>query len=328
MSKPEMISALLTLPRMRVEGANCISSPMTWGFPAITSFAGYMTALERKLGVDAGIRFKRFAVVCHAFTPAVTEGRYKTTFNLKRAPIAADGSTAAIVEEGRASMEVTLIFDIEYNAAQHLETTTLLANVVTTAMGMRLSGGSIFPAPSRWASRLTGAIVHRDAKNWDSEWRKLRNDLLPGYVLVLRHDILQTKLKALQAESADATALDAWMDICRINQRAVYVDDAKARERKVEWKRDEREGWLVPIPIGYAAISPVQDAGTVRNARDTTVPTQFVECIYSIGEWRSPHRFKSPEAMLWRTLPPSADGVYRCDNAAKAYTKSNSLLRN
>ena len=41
--------ALLVLPRLRVQNANAISSPMTWGFPAITAFTGLMTALERRL---------------------------------------------------------------------------------------------------------------------------------------------------------------------------------------------------------------------------------------------------------------------------------------
>jgi CRISPR-associated protein Csy2 len=32
--------ALLVVPRVRVQNANAISSPMTWGFPAITAAVG------------------------------------------------------------------------------------------------------------------------------------------------------------------------------------------------------------------------------------------------------------------------------------------------
>ena len=41
--------ALLVLPRLRIQNANAISSPLTWGFPAITAFTGLMTALKRRL---------------------------------------------------------------------------------------------------------------------------------------------------------------------------------------------------------------------------------------------------------------------------------------
>lgn len=43
------VNNLLVLPRLRVQNANAISSPMTWGFPAMSAFVGMMHALERKL---------------------------------------------------------------------------------------------------------------------------------------------------------------------------------------------------------------------------------------------------------------------------------------
>ena len=39
---------LLVLPRLRVQNANAISSPLTHGFPSMTAFLGLMWALERK----------------------------------------------------------------------------------------------------------------------------------------------------------------------------------------------------------------------------------------------------------------------------------------
>ena len=43
------LKALLVLPRLRIQNANAISSPRTWGFPASSAFTGLMTALERRL---------------------------------------------------------------------------------------------------------------------------------------------------------------------------------------------------------------------------------------------------------------------------------------
>ena len=76
--------ALLVLPRLRVQNANAISSPMTWGFPAITAFTGLMTALERRLGPNGGIAFYGVGVVCHGFEPQVTRGGYTRSFHLTR----------------------------------------------------------------------------------------------------------------------------------------------------------------------------------------------------------------------------------------------------
>jgi len=68
--------ALLVLPRLRVQNANAISSPMTWGFPAITAFAGFMTALSRRLGHGSEVSFQSVGVICHDFEAQVTKGGY------------------------------------------------------------------------------------------------------------------------------------------------------------------------------------------------------------------------------------------------------------
>ena len=94
--------AVLVLPHVRVQNANAISSPMTWGFPAITAFTGLMTALERRLGREAGMALYGVGVVCHGFEAQVTTQGYTRAFHLTRNPVLQDGSTAGIVEEGAA----------------------------------------------------------------------------------------------------------------------------------------------------------------------------------------------------------------------------------
>jgi CRISPR-associated protein Csy2 len=49
MSEFPDIGGLLILPRLRVQNANAISAPMTWGFPSMTAFLGLMWALERAM---------------------------------------------------------------------------------------------------------------------------------------------------------------------------------------------------------------------------------------------------------------------------------------
>ena len=114
MSQPVQPQALLVLPRLRIQNANAISSPLTHGFPSITAFTGLMWALERKLAqADAPIPLHLHAVgvICHHHQEQATQG-YVRSFNLTRNPVDKDGSTAAIVEEGRIHLEITLVFTV------------------------------------------------------------------------------------------------------------------------------------------------------------------------------------------------------------------------
>ena len=42
------MSYLLLLPHIRIENANAVAG-LTWGFPAITHFLGYVHALSRRV---------------------------------------------------------------------------------------------------------------------------------------------------------------------------------------------------------------------------------------------------------------------------------------
>ena len=88
--------ALLVVPRLRVQNANTVSSPLTWGFPAITAFTGLMTALERRLGREAGLALHGVGVICHHFEPQVTRGGFVRSFHLTRNPVLQDGSTVVL----------------------------------------------------------------------------------------------------------------------------------------------------------------------------------------------------------------------------------------
>jgi CRISPR-associated protein Csy2 len=51
---------------------------------------------------------------------------------------------------------------------------------------------------------------------------------------------------------------------------------------------------------GYKGISPLYEAGEVKSARDSNVPFRFVEAVYGIGEWVSPHRLSDINDLMWR----------------------------
>ena len=61
-------------------------------------------------------------------------------------------------------------------------------------------------------------------------------------------------------------------------------------------------GYLIPIMIGYKAISPVYENKNIANTRDSHTPICFVEATHSIGEWRGINHFRTSddiENLLW-----------------------------
>jgi len=337
--------ALLELPRLRVQNANAISSPLTWGFPAITALTGFMTALARRLGPEAGIAFQGVGVICHGFEPQVTQGGYVRSFALTRNPVLQDGSTAAIVEEGRVHLDITLVLQAEL-AHRYLDDSAraaLAAHIGHLVAGMRLAGGSVMPPlPGQFQrqlrTRLSLLAVQADARA--RQFKRMSRRWLPGFALVLRDDLLQAHWAELQTRQPQATLLDAWLDLSRINHRATRKEatepvtaaqagaapgaangntaEPAGAPDPADWAADSRPGWLVPIPVGFATLSRLHAPGSVAGVRDPVVPFRFVECAYSIGQWISPHRLQDTHDLLWHTSYDTASGLYRCINHFKA----------
>lgn len=309
---------LLVLPRLRVQNANAISSPLTHGFPSMTAFVGLMWALQRKthkLGLD--LSFSAVGVVCHDYEEQISESGFVRRFRLTRNPIDKDGSTAAIAEEGRIHLELSLVFAVRSECWDR-EPDRVEADLATIAglvAGMRIAGGSPVPAlrTSFWRQRPYLVDLAGTEDDQRAVFRRARYRLLPGFALVARDDLLETRLNELRGHDETASPLDAWLSLIRIDWR--HEAEADAPGGKGGWRNDRRgRGWVVPIPVGYGALSDVRAAGTVANARDATTPFRFVESLYSVGEWISPHRITSPEQFLWYADSRPDEGLYRCRN--------------
>jgi len=326
--------ALLVLPRLRVQNANAVSSPLTHGFPSITAFTGLMWALQRQL-TNAGmpLRLEQVGMVCHRYEEQVTDG-YVKTFRLTRNPLNKDGESAAIVEEGRIHLELTVVFEVKLPASQLMahgsgsaldqearlsEWTTHIADIVTR---MRIAGGTLLPVHPMPGTRTRPwmAVIpenHEERARMFARWRR---QWLPGYALVGRDDLLADHHRALRNELPDATLLDAWLDAARFNFRPVPDEPSEhkaesANAKKQRWadpSKQKGEGWTVPIPVGYAALTKTLPPGEVANARDATTPFVFVESVYSFGQWISPHRLNDLQELMWRPETDASTGLYRC----------------
>jgi len=304
------INALLHIPHLRVQNANAISGPHSWGHPGPTAFTGLMTALRRKLGAELDLDMVGVGIINHHYQ-AQTNGDYVQRFNLTRNPLNKDSSTAAIVEEGRIHLELSLVIGLALGdtltSASQL-TLDQLANTIQQRLHtLRVAGGSILPGHGRWQPRLTH--LPENTEDQQHQFRQLRRWLMPGYALVARDDLLLPQQPS--GEISDDSRLDAWLDQCRLNHYPVADEQGQ-----VTWQhsRQQGHGWIVPLPVGYGALSPLYPPGSVAHCRDETTPVRFVESLYSLGEWLSPHRLTDYRQLLWYPGHDANKGVYRCHN--------------
>ncbi len=302
------MSRYITLNHIEVQGANCVAG-VTYGFPAITQFLGFVHALSRKLQTSKGVSLDACAVVCHdyqllTYKPKVYSDYY---FTQTKNPVAGKhesskmGGSPSVIEEGKMNMSVSLV--IEYNGFDGTEDDkkALEKYLHNLVLRHRLAGGRIVSLRS---TILESVEEERDHK-------KILRRLIPGFVLKERTEYLLEHLE----ESNDKNALEAWLDFSSIKYKAesdLEKDENLSEKSKAIWNHvpKQKGGYLVPLVVGYQAISELYKAGEVNNARDATVPFCFVEAVYGVGEWISPHRIGGLDEILWRYS--YSDDKYLC----------------
>src|SRR5690625_105377 len=325
-------NAYLVLPYLRIQNYNSISSDLTWGAPAITGVMGYMHALQRKIPFDWGLDLLSVGLVMHDFEPQVN-GRFEKKFNLTRNPsvalrghrknISGNGETkvSAIVEEGRALGTISLVFGIfcDDNSGDDELLQQRAREIYDVAQTLRFLGGSILPQIRTWPRPQI--LSFGDAEDevdfvglgeaFERQMWRLKRSLLPGFALLCRDSLLRDHAETLKKQDPRMTNLDALLDLSRINY--FYSNDD---QDTVGWKvsRQAGDGWLVPIPVGFTALSELYQPGKVKNARDSSSAFRFVESLYSVGEWRSPHRLDLLQDLLWLPQTDHNQGLYRCIN--------------
>jgi len=308
---------LLILPRLRIQNTNAISSPLTHGFPSITAFMGLMWALQRNTNrTDLDLKFNAIGVVCHDYQEQVTDDGFVKTFCLPRHPVEANGKTAPIIEEGRIHLDVSLVFAVTSDRWDQEPATrdTDMAIVAELLTRMRIASGTLLPPRYPKHPRYRPKILDLTGTHEDREkvFSSARRHLLPGFTLVSRPDLLETRLAELQTENPTATPLDAWLSFSRRQWRY----QSSGHGKKGRWQPESRkgQGWIVPMPVGYAALDGLHTAGSVANVRDMNVPFCFVESLYSLGQWISPHRVHKAEDLLWYSDYCPKTNTYLCRN--------------
>lgn len=307
------MDTVLVLRNVQVENANAVAG-LTWGFPAISNFLGFVHALSRKLPKELGLELEGCGVVCHSrqIQAHQPRGWGDHVFALTRNPLTREETSPAFIEEGRMHMEVSLIIPILGELSDRNDPEELKQAIEHLALAQRLAGGTI-----------TGIgaveIVEPSDSHEDTvliERQQLRR-LLPGFALVQRSDLLAEHARQCFEENPHAGLLDAWMDFAALKYEAELPDGVIEEQTPADWRYVPKPGggWLVPVATGYRGISALHAPGEVTRSRDLTAPFRFVESVYSVGEWLGPHRVSTLEHLIWRYHAEPDAGWYLCRNS-------------
>jgi len=288
----------IILPWLDIENANAVAG-LTWGFPAITHFLGYMHALSRKLEVSHGLRLEACGVICHRYQlHAYSSGR-DYQFALTRNPLTREGKTASFNEEGRMHLTVSLVMECHGDIANgDIGMRELAQHLQTLCQMQKLAGGTI----TRLRTVQVCAL---------SQVKSTLFGLMPGFALHDRSSWLAEHFTEMKRHEPESEMLDAWLDFAALKMGA---DQNTQGEDNVAWhyQPKPKPGFLVPLMIGWQRISPLYKAGSVLHTRDRETPFSFAEAVYGIGEWRGVHRIKNIDELLWRYH--TTDSGYYCRN--------------
>ncbi len=297
------IDFYLVLNRINIQNANSVSSPLTYGFPAMSGFLGMVHALQRKMPFEVGLSFEGALIACHN----INVRRYRQnsysdyTFNQSRNPIKKDGKTASIIEEGKLDLTVSLVIpvacedldDVDWlNDSQNQS--GFIAWARNTVSQNRVAGGSVFDITDV-------SVIPQEALE------TCKSLLSPAFVLMDASSELADIVDEMQQNVPEATALDALIEVSTLNHQPVI--DSKG---KLEWQTKsvkQGRGWLVPMPVGFQAISRLYDAGMMQECRTSEYPSQFVEALYGLGKWVFPYSISNLEQAFWQ-MTDNDEGLY------------------
>src|SRR5690606_48969 len=139
-------------------------------------------------------------------------------FNLSRNPVGKDGGSAALVEEGRTHLNLSLVIGVSGDGLHGGDDPAAIAERAhELAMTMRLAGGSILPSTVPLAKRDRAELVDLAEGDRRKASRKIAHRLLPGFALVSREELLHQHWEKMKESRAECSSLDALLDLSRLN---------------------------------------------------------------------------------------------------------------
>lgn len=288
------IQKLILLPHIQVHNANALSSPFTIGFPAMTAWLGFSHALQRKLIDDGFEDFKAeaTAVINHDCQLQTHKGVDDFVHSIVGTgnPLDKTGQRSAFIEEARCHLNISLL--IRFTGVGKDQEPELLERITHHLnKNLKVAGGDILGFDAPEPLRIT--------EGEDTELRRLTRKLMPGYVIIERHELMQDAMKQGQ------DAIDALLDYLAIHHSCEQDDDGN-----VSWtSKRQTAGWIVPIATGFHGIT---ELGQAKNQRDQNTAHRFAESIVTLGEFKMPYQIHSLDEILWRYQVDTEKNLYMC----------------
>ena len=285
------VAYYLLFDRIEVQAANAISSPITYGFPAVTGFVGGVHALSRKIPSDQEVSLDGVLVASHdcqvrVFRPHA-HADYR--FNQSRNPIKKNGKTASIIEEGKVNLTISLLVEVKVSQKSFRvlrdDSDSFTDSIKKQMLQQRIAGGSVQKI------KQVRLFNHSDVDN-------IKIALLPAFVLMDASNELIAITGELQEKNPQATALDALLDVVTLHH--VPETNDKGNPDWTTQSAKTGRGWLVPMPIGFQGIVEPFEHGQLENCRNPEYPSHYTECIYGLGKWVFPSRLNELSNSFWR----------------------------
>ncbi|WP_417598475.1 type I-F CRISPR-associated protein Csy2 [Oceanospirillum sp.] len=329
------MSQYLVLSRIKIQNANTIAG-FTWGFPAITSFLGFTHALNRKLSDsyngDYPCELSGCMVIANRADNKVYRPKKFSDFEFiqsKTPPVLAKhkNSSPPIIEEGKVNLTVSLVIELDTPLSLTSDKSVEFENYIESlCRSMHIAGGTVLDLAKVKLLSASTEEQHRTLIN------KVKRLCMPGFVLKDRSDDLQQRVEEITSQSdveLPQPRLNAWLDFSALK----FVAQPKLKEGQTQpdeqtdatWGYESKvyKGYLVPLMVGYKAISDVYEAGQIENTRDPDTPACFVEAVHSVGEWVSMHRVRNLDEFIW--CYHQQDEWYLCQQAPNEADDVNHL---
>jgi CRISPR-associated protein Csy2 len=208
------MSQFILIDHIKVQNANAVAG-LTWGFPAVTHFLGFVHNLSRKLANEKNyqdIILKGCVIVAHEHKVHTYGPYYERRFIQSRNPPYLSShdkaATPPVIEEGKMNMTVSLLVGCNGNIGNREE--GFRQWLQRACFLQRLAGGTI----------LGIAKVSFHAPENSRDVRLITRRLLPGFVLSDRFQYLESHYQKLVEDNPNAELLDAWLEFSMLKQKA------------------------------------------------------------------------------------------------------------
>jgi CRISPR type I-F-associated protein Csy3/CRISPR type I-F-associated protein Csy2 len=304
------MSQYVVLSQVEVQNANSIAG-FTWGFPAVTQFLGFTHALDRKISQSRenwDMMFTGCAIISHKTKQKVYQPKDYADYEFlqsKNPPVLAKhkDKSPPIIEEGKMNLTVSLVIELADSLLLNTEGKEELEwNIEQLCYSLRLAGGTILKIGK---VELVSSSTEEEATRM---LRRIKRLTTPGFLLLDRSELLEEYYRELKDQEDSSEFLQAWLDFIALKSKAYPIlkktDEEPNETTPANWEYlpKPRPGYLVPLMMGYKAISELYAPGEVLDTRDTSVPSRFVEAVHSVGEWKSMHSMTTEQVskVIWK----------------------------